>query len=180
MKSDYFSFTFFRSSHDTTKWIDWRQINRRRSGNGRNISSKVRCQNKFQRNGPLSGSGNFLFSSFQLCFHLMLKSCHVQCFLCKTKGEFTEFTKRFQSDTVDHGIQPLFEITKTGHAPWLSRPANDQSASATGCTQEGDQSQINRLTAMINNFPFHFSLSVLDFDQLTNNDESDEEFEFIT
>ncbi|KAG4074005.1 hypothetical protein HA402_014210 [Bradysia odoriphaga] len=76
------------------------------------------------------------------------------CFLCKTKGEFTELTKRFQSDVADTAIQPLFEVTKTGQAPWLSRAANEQS-SATGCTEE-------------------------EFDQLTNNGESDDEFEFIT
>ncbi|KAJ6647449.1 Cysteine protease ATG4B [Pseudolycoriella hygida] len=75
------------------------------------------------------------------------------CFLCKTKAEFTELCSRFQSDISDAGIQPLFEIVKTGHAPWLSKLSNDENASA-GCTE--------------------------DFDQLTKTADSDEEFEFIT
>lgn len=61
----------------------------------------------------------------------------LQCFLCKTKTEFTELCKRFHSDIVDAGIQPLFEITKTGHAPWLSQVSNEQNL-ATGYTRGGE------------------------------------------
>lgn len=57
-----------------------------------------------------------------------------QCFLCKTKSEFTELCNRFQSDIVDADIQPLFEVTKTGHAPWLSQASNEQNL-ASGYTQ---------------------------------------------
>lgn len=44
-----------------------------------------------------------------------------QCFLCRTKIEFTKLCARLQDDITNAGIQPLFEIVKTGHTPWITQ-----------------------------------------------------------
>lgn len=53
--------------------------------------------------------------------YYVLNHTRKQCFLCRTKIEFTELCARLQDDITNAGIQPLFEIVKTGHTPWITQ-----------------------------------------------------------
>lgn len=46
-------------------------------------------------------------------------SSNAQAFLCRTRSEFDELCESFRTQITEAvGVQPLFEVAKTGYTPW--------------------------------------------------------------
>lgn len=66
---------------------------------------------------------------------------YVQAFLCRTHYDFKELCSRLQTEVLQAGKQPLFEIAKTGYRPWVSQSYHAEQNERLGATslQEGQQ-----------------------------------------
>lgn len=58
--------------------------------------------------------------------------------MCRTRSEFDELCVNLQTQINDAGVQPLFEIAKTGYTPWISQMTQaEMDIRASGSLQEG-------------------------------------------
>lgn len=77
--------------------------------------------------------------------------------MCRTKSEFNELCVNLQTQINDAGVQPLFEIAKTGYTPWVSQMTQaEMDIQASGSLQEG-KSMMHRM--MVNGFFLFGSLA---------------------
>lgn len=81
-----------------------------------------------------------------------------------------------QIDIIDAGVQPLFEIVKTGHTPWIEHERSG--AEAEVFNTEGKTFFIFFFFYIYPNN--YFYLKFLEFEEvIANKNDSEDEFEFI-